>query len=154
TITFHVMLSRVDRPEHPDRLIFDLDPPADGAFEEVRWAARTVRALLREVGLEAFVQTTGSKGMHVVVSLDGSADFDATRDFARGAAGVLAARHPDRLTTGVRRANRLGRLYLDVGRNTHGATAVSPYSVRALPGAPVATPLDWSEAGRADIGPR
>src|SRR5690606_14438084 len=70
---FHVVLCRVDRPVHPDRLIFALYPPADGAFEAVRWAARTVRALLRELGLEAFVQTTGSKGMHVVVSLDGSA---------------------------------------------------------------------------------
>ncbi|MQA00079.1 MAG: ATP-dependent DNA ligase [Dehalococcoidia bacterium] len=154
TVVFHVMLSRVERPEHPDRLIFDLDPPADGEPREVQWAARTVRALLHELSLEAFVQTSGSKGMHVVVPLDGSADFDTARDFARDAAEVLAGRHPERLTTEVRRAKRLGRLYLDVGRNTHGATAVCPYSVRALPGAPVATPLDWSEAGRADIGPQ
>lgn len=143
-VTLHAWLSRVDRPRHPDRLIFDLDPPGDD-FEPVRQAARAARALLDELDLPAFLMTTGSSGLHVVVPLDRSADFEAVRDFAREAAGVLADRHPDLLTTEQRKAKRGDRVFLDVMRNTYAHTAVAPYAVRARPGAPVATPLDWDE---------
>ncbi|MET7905131.1 non-homologous end-joining DNA ligase [Streptomyces sp. NPDC005355] len=149
-VTPHPWLSRVDRPDHPDRLVFDLDPPekpgADGSgFEEVRWAARRMCGLLGELGLPGLLMTTGSRGLHVIVPLDRRADFDSVRAFARDAADALAARHPDRLTTAARKAARRGRLYLDTQRNAYAQTAVAPYAVRARPGAPVATPIDGAE---------
>ncbi|MFI0775709.1 non-homologous end-joining DNA ligase [Streptomyces sp. NPDC021212] len=146
-ITPHRWLSRADRPDHPDRLVFDLDPP-DGkgsGFEEVRWAARQVCGLLGELGLPGLLMTTGSRGLHVIVPLDRRADFDTVRAFARDAADTLADRHPDRLTTEMRKDRRGGRLYLDIQRNAYAQTAVTPYAVRARPGAPVAAPIDATE---------
>jgi bifunctional non-homologous end joining protein LigD len=147
-ITPHVWLSRIDRPQRPDRLIFDFDPSGDD-FGPVRDGARRMRDLLEELGLAPFVMTTGSRGLHVTVPLDRSADFDVVRTFARGCAELLVARRPDHLTVEHRKAKRDGRVYVDTGRNAYAQTGVAPYAVRALPGAPVATPLDWSELGRA-----
>jgi bifunctional non-homologous end joining protein LigD len=143
-ITPHVFLSRVDRLDHPDQLIFDLDPAGDD-FEQARLAALALRSLLGELELPSFPKTTGGKGIHVTVPLDRRADFDTVRGFARDVAAVLAARQPDRLTTEPYKRNRKGRLYLDVMRNAYAQTAVPPYAVRARPGATVATPLDWGE---------
>ncbi|MEU3498779.1 non-homologous end-joining DNA ligase [Kitasatospora cineracea] len=143
-VTPHRWLSKADRPDHPDRLVFDLDPPTED-FEPAREAARLLRPLLDELGLPATLMTTGSRGLHVTVPLDRRAPFDEVRSFARDVADLLAARHPDRLTTAARRQARGGRLYLDVQRNGHGQTTVTPYAVRALPGAPVAAPLNWEE---------
>jgi bifunctional non-homologous end joining protein LigD len=150
-ITPHVWLSRVDRPDRPDQLIFDLDPP-DG-FEAARRAALDLRSLLEELGLSALVKTTGGRGLHVVVVLDRRADFDAVRAFARRVAEVLADRAPDRVTTEQRRARRGHRVYLDVMRNAYAQHAVAPYAVRARAGAPVATPLDWSEVEDRRLDP-
>jgi bifunctional non-homologous end joining protein LigD len=147
-ITPHVWLSRIDRAQRPDRLIFDFDPPGDD-FGPVRDGARRMRDLLEELGLMPFVMTTGSRGVHVTVPLDRSADFDLVRAFARGCAEVLVASRPDHLTVEHRKAKRGGRVYVDTGRNAYAQTGVAPYAVRALPAAPVATPLDWSELGRA-----
>jgi bifunctional non-homologous end joining protein LigD len=145
-VTPHRWLSRADRPEHPDLLLFDLDPPDDAGFEAARDAARLLHDLLDgELGLPCAVMTTGSRGLHVVLRLDRRADWDAVRAFAVDTAALLAARHPGSLTTEPRVHDRAGRLYLDVGRDAYGQTAVAPYAVRALPGAPVATPLDWAE---------
>jgi bifunctional non-homologous end joining protein LigD len=152
-ITPHVWLSRSDRLDHPDRMTFDLDPQ-DDAFGTVVRAARAVRDLLDEIGLVPFVQTTGSRGLHVVVPLDRSDHFDTVRNVARGVADLLARRHPDRLTTAQRKADRGDRLLLDVMRNARGQTAVPPYAVRGRPGAPVATPLDWDELGDGDMNAR
>ena len=142
-ITPHAWLSRADRVHNPDQLIFDLDPP-DG-FEAARRAAVDLRTLLDELGLPTLVKTTGGKGLHVHVPLDRTADFDTARAFAREVAGVLTHRYPKRYTTEQRKNARRGRLYLDIMRNAYGQTAVPPYAVRARPGAPVATPLDWAE---------
>jgi bifunctional non-homologous end joining protein LigD len=142
-ITPHIWLSRIDRPRHPDRLIFDLDPPK--GFEQARTAALLVRELLSELGLASFVMTTGSRGLHVVVPLDRAADFDTVRAFARDVAELLAERHPDEVTTEARIAKRRGRLFLDTTRNAYAQTGVAPYGVRAMSGAPVATPLRWEE---------
>jgi bifunctional non-homologous end joining protein LigD len=153
-ITPHLWLSRVGQPERPDQLVFDLDPPPDGGFELVCFAARTLRELLDGIGLTPLVKTTGSKGLHVVVPLTRQHDFDEVREFAGRIADLLAARHSDRLTTRQRKDRRRGRLYLDVQRNAYGQHAVAPYAVRALPGAPVATPIEWSELGKSDMAPR
>jgi bifunctional non-homologous end joining protein LigD len=149
-ITPHVWLSRIDRIDHPDRLIFDLDPSGDD-FGAVRFAAGAVRELLEELGLEPFPLATGGRGLHLVVPLDRGADFDTVRAFARDAAAVLAARHPDRLTVEVRKNKRRGRLFLDVLRNAYAQTAVPPYAVRARAGAPVAVPLAWDELRKPNL---
>ena len=143
-ITPHVWLSRAERLHHPDRLIFDLDPPGED-FDAVRFAAGALRELLRELGLDPFAMTTGGRGIHLLVPLDRRADFDFVRAFARDAAEVLAGRHPDRLTTESRKNKRRGRLFLDVMRNSYAQTAVPPYAVRARAGAPVAVPIAWRE---------
>jgi bifunctional non-homologous end joining protein LigD len=151
-ITPHVFLSRTDRLDHPDQLIFDLDPSGDD-FESARRAALALRSLLEELELPSFPKTTGGKGVHVTVPLDRRADFDTVRRFARRVAAVLAGQQPDRLTTEQHKQRREGRLYLDVMRNAYAQTAVPPYAVRARPGATVATPLDWSEVEERSLRP-
>lgn len=148
-IEFHAWLSRADALEVPVEAIVDLDPPGDDP-DEARWAARRVRDLLDELGVGARLKSSGSKGYHVHVPLRGDASSDDVRAVLRRFAAVLARRHPDRLTEASSKARREGRLYLDVGRNTYGQTAVAPYSVRARPGAPVATPIEWDELGSVD----
>ncbi|WP_409061707.1 non-homologous end-joining DNA ligase [Streptomyces sp. SYP-A7185] len=143
-ITPHRWLSRADRPRHPDRLVFDLDPPGDD-FAPVRSAAHRLRELLDELELPSGLMTTGSRGLHVVVPLNRRHDADDVLDFARAAARALAARHDKELTTEPRKDARKGRLYLDVARNGYAQTVVAPFAVRTRPGAPVAVPLSWDE---------
>ncbi|MDX1431238.1 MAG: non-homologous end-joining DNA ligase [Gammaproteobacteria bacterium] len=143
-VTPHLVLSRIDRIERPDQLVFDLDPPNE-EFAPVRRAAMQLRELLDELDLRSFVKTTGSRGLHVVVALRRDIGFDDVRDFAHDAASLLACRYDEELTVEQRKDKRRGRLYLDVGRNAYGQTAVAPYAVRAKPGAPVAAPIEWDE---------
>lgn len=143
-ITFHRWLSRVDSLERPDVLVFDLDPSVTDPAP-LRRAAKVIGALLGELGLRPWVMTTGSRGYHVVVALRRSGDFERSRAFAKDVAALAAAREPKLLTTAARKSERAGKILIDVMRNAYGQTAVAPYSVRARPGAPVATPLDWSE---------
>lgn len=152
-VTPHLWLSRSDRLDTPDQLVFDLDPPGRG-FAAVRSAARRCRALLDELGLYSVVKTTGSRGLHVIVPLRRGGGFDRVRAFARDAARLLAQRYPAELTTEQRKAKRRGRLYLDVARNAYAQTVVAPYAVRALPGAPVATPIAWSELDDPELDAR
>ena len=153
-ITPHRYLSRVDDLEHPDKMVYDLDPPEGTEDPEpVRRAALALRSLMQELDLVPWVQTTGSKGFHIVVPLDRSLGFDAVRDFAHDAALLLVRRHEDRYTLEQRKEKRGGRIFLDTLRNVYGATAVAPYGVRALPEAPAATPLDWHEV-EAGVSPR
>jgi bifunctional non-homologous end joining protein LigD len=152
-VSLHPWLSRADRLDHPDSLIIDLDPPGED-FEAVRRAALQVRELLQELELPAYAKLTGSRGVHVLVPLDRSADFDTVRDFARAAMDLLAERHPESLTTEQRKNARGDRLYLDVARNAYAQTAVAPWSVRPLPDAPVAAPIAWDDLHDADLGPR
>jgi bifunctional non-homologous end joining protein LigD len=150
-ISIHGWLSRADRPDRPDQLIVDLDPTGDD-FGEVREAAAIVREVFEAIGLAAFLKTTGSRGLHVQAPLDRSADFDEVRDLAGRIAAVCAARAPDRLTVEVRKSKRRGRLFVDWLRNGYAQTAVLPYSVRARPEAPIATPIAWEKL--ASTGPR
>ncbi|AZP21362.1 ATP-dependent DNA ligase [Streptomyces aquilus] len=146
SLTLHRWLSRVGRLERPDRMVFDLDPSGEGEdFAPVRTAALLLAELLDELKLPSALMTTGSRGLHVVVPVNGHDDFDEVRDFAKDVADLLVAGHPDRFTTAARKKDRGDRLYLDVQRNAYAQTAVVPYTVRARPGAPVATPLSWSQ---------
>jgi len=153
-IELHAFLSRASELERPDQLVFDLDPPGDDRFGDAALLALGLRELLEdELGLTAYVKTTGGKGLHVHVPLRAVDGFDAVRSFAREASEVLAARNPDLLTTQQRRAGRGDRVYSDVMRNAYAQTVVAPYSVRARPGAHVATPLRWEELKDRDLTP-
>ena len=152
-VTPHVWLSRTDRIDSPDHLIFDLDPPGDDPAA-VRSAALMVRELLRELGMDPFVKSTGSRGVHVVTVLDRTSPFDEVRRFARDVARVLVARDPRALTLEHHRSKRGGRVYLDITRNAYAQTVVAPYAVRALQGAPVAAPLRWEELEDGNFHPR
>ncbi len=143
-ITPHAWLSRADKLDYPDRVIFDLDPP-DNRFDLVRDAAHHLADMLQTLGLTPFLMTTGSRGLHVVAPLARNDDFDTVRAFAKRIADYLAARHPDQFTTEMRKAARGQRLFLDYLRNAYAQNAAAPYAVRAKPGAPIATPLDWHE---------
>jgi bifunctional non-homologous end joining protein LigD len=143
-ITFHPWLSRSDKLDHPDRLVIDLDPSIDKPAD-VRRGARIFGELLRELGLEPWVMTTGSRGYHVVLALQRRADSETARQFARGLAEVAAAREPRLFTTEQRKAKREGRILIDVMRNAYAHTSVAPYAIRPRPEAPVATPLHWEE---------
>jgi bifunctional non-homologous end joining protein LigD len=154
-IELHAFLSRVKALDRPDQLVFDLDPPSGDRFAAAVQLALLLRELLEdELGLTAYVKTTGGKGLHVHVPLKAADGFDAVRAFARRASEVLTARHPDLVTTQQRRAGRGDRVYADIMRNAYAQTVVAPYSVRARPGAPVATPLRWEELADRDLTPQ
>ena len=148
-ITPHVWLSRAVRRDRPDRLIFDLDP-SDSDFAPVRDGARRLREMLQQAGLESYLMTTGSRGLHVVVPLDESATFEEARSFAQELAGELAAQDPKHFTVEQRKSKRKGRVFLDTLRNAYAQHGVAPYAVRAKPGAPVATPVDWEELSNVE----
>jgi bifunctional non-homologous end joining protein LigD len=145
SITPHVSTARVDRLDRPDRIVWDLDPSGDDQFALVRRTALELGDLLREAGCAPFAMATGSRGIHVVVAIRRRFGYDAVRDAALAVADALAERRSDDLTTAFRKERREGRLFLDVNRNGRAQTAVPPYAVRPRPGAPVATPLRWSE---------
>jgi bifunctional non-homologous end joining protein LigD len=154
-IELHSFLSKTGALECPDQLVFDLDPPGGDRFGDAALLALRLRELLEdELGLTAYVKTTGGKGLHVHVPLRATDGFDAARRFARQASEVLAARNTDLLTTQQRRAGRGDRVYADIMRNAYAQTVVAPYSVRARPGAPVATPLRWDELEDRDLTPQ
>ena len=143
-ITPHTWLSRIDKPNHPDQLIFDLDPSSED-FKEVCAAAKKLRDALAARGLTSWVKTTGSRGLHVMVFLDRKNEFDDVRAFAREIAEQVAAEDPGHLTTEVRKNKRGGRIFLDIARNAYAQTAAPPYAVRPHEGAPVCAPLHWEE---------
>jgi bifunctional non-homologous end joining protein LigD len=153
SITPHVWASRVPRLTAPDLCVFDLDPPEEGA-PPLGEAALRVRDLLAELGLPSFVKTSGSKGFHLVVPLDGTADFSASWRFAHGAGAVLVKRHPETFTQEFIKADREGRIFVDTGRNGLGATFAAAYAVRPKPDAPVSAPCTWDEIERGVVGPR
>lgn len=150
TITPHVWASRVPELTRPDSCVFDLDPSREDDAA-VRAAALLVRALLDELGLGCAVKTSGSKGFHLVVPLDGTASFEAVMRFSH-AAGAL--RHPDVFTQEFIKADRQGRILIDTGRNGFGATFAAAYAVRPRAGAPVSMPCGWEEIERGEVGPR
>jgi bifunctional non-homologous end joining protein LigD len=153
-ITPHVWTSRAPDLFHPDICVFDLDPSREDP-DALRAVALALRDLLAELGLRSWVKTSGSKGFHIVVPLDGKADFGAVHGFAHTIGTVLVARHPKRLTQEFSKADRGGRILVDTGRNGYSATFAAPYAVRARPGAPISSaPCTWEEIESGDVGPR
>jgi bifunctional non-homologous end joining protein LigD len=153
TITPHVWPSRAPDLYQPDVCLFDLDPSADEP-EVLRAAALRVRDLLGELGLPSWVKTTGSKGFHIAVPLDGQAGFGDVARFAHAVGSLLVKEDPQHLTQEFHKADRGGRILVDTGRNEYSATFAAAYAVRARPGAPVSAPCTWEEVERGDVGPR
>ncbi|MGH3038722.1 MAG: non-homologous end-joining DNA ligase [Gaiellaceae bacterium] len=150
-IDLNAWYSRVDRPERPDFVLFDLDPP-DGEFRLGVRVAHLVHGLLDELGLSSYVKTSGADGVHVLVPITRRSTYEVTRDFADGVARILEEQHPGLVTTEWRKAKRQG-VFLDARQNGWGKTIASVYSVRPKPGAPVSTPLRWKELTE-DVSPR
>lgn len=143
-ISIHTWMSRSDKLDYPDKVVFDLDPPDDN-FEPIRQGALSVGNFVREVGLTPFAMTTGSRGLHVVIPIERELPFDDVKNFARQVAVFLARQHPAALTTEFSKKKRKGRLLIDYFRNAYAQTSVAPYTLRAKDGAPVAAPLEWDE---------
>lgn len=135
----------LDILDKPDRVIFDLDPDVGLGFGDVIAAAKEVRERLAAIRLDSFVKTTGGKGLHVVVPIEPTADWKTVKAFAKAFSERMAKDAPDRYLIRMSKAERAGRLFIDYLRNDPTSTAVAPYSTRARPGAPVATPLFWDE---------
>jgi len=154
-VTLHVWPSRVPRLMHPDVCVFDLDPAGDDPDrpDVARAATLQVRDLLGERGLQCWVKTSGSKGFHVVVPLDGTADFHEVAAFAHRAGALLVKRYPKRLTQEFLKTDRGQRVLVDTGRNGWSATFAAAYTLRARPGAPVSAPCTWEEVERGEVGP-
>jgi bifunctional non-homologous end joining protein LigD len=153
-ITPHVWPSRAPNLYRPDVCVFDLDPATEDEPDVLRAAALGLRDLLNEVGLTSWVKTTGSKGFHIVVPLDGKAGFGDVSRFAHDVGRNLVKRDPQHLTQEFSKADRGGRILVDTGRNGYSATFAAAYAVRARPGAPVSAPCTWEEIERGEVGPR
>jgi bifunctional non-homologous end joining protein LigD len=150
-IDMNAWYSRVDKPERPDFVLFDLDPP-DGGFADAIRVAHLIRELMEEIDLESHVKTSGADGIHVVVPIARRSGYDDTYAFAEAASRLLEERHPGLVTTEWLIKKRKGIL-VDHRQNGHGKTIASAYSVRPKPGAPVSTPLAWDELTK-DVRPR
>ena len=145
TLEFHIRGARRDRPERPDRMVFDLDPDEDLPFADVASAAADLRDRLAGLDLPSWPLVTGGKGVHVVVPLRRVAGWESVTLFARIFAMALAQEEPKRFTASMSKAKRAGRIFIDWLRNDRGATAIAPFSLRAREGAPVAVPVSWDE---------
>lgn len=154
SITIHVWPSRTPNLYNPDVCVFDLDPSKEDEVEIVCAAALKLRDLLAELGLPSWVKTSGSKGFHIAVPLDGKSDFGTVARFAHTVGKILVKRDPRNLTQEFSKADRGGRILVDTGRNGYSATFAAAYTVRAKPGAPVSAPCTWEELERGEVGPR
>jgi bifunctional non-homologous end joining protein LigD len=152
TITQHVWTSRVPHLDRPDLCVFDLDPSTDNVAE-VRAAAIGLRDLLDELGLCSWVKTTGSKGFHIVVPVDGKTDIGVVARFANAVGALFVSLAPDRLTQEFSKVDRRGRIYVDTARNGYSATFAAAYTVRARRGAPISAPCTWEEIERGEVHP-
>jgi bifunctional non-homologous end joining protein LigD len=154
SITIHVWPSRTPNLYQPDVCVFDLDPMKEDDFDSLRAAALHVRDLLGELGLPSWIKTSGSKGFHIAVPLDGKADFGTVARFAHRVGRILVERDPQHLTQEFSKVDRGGRILVDTGRNGYSATFASAYTVRAKAGAPISAPCSWEEVERGEVHPK
>jgi bifunctional non-homologous end joining protein LigD len=153
-ITPHVWTSREPDLVHPDVCVFDLDPTDDEKPSVLRAAALALRDLLTELDLASWIKTSGSKGFHIIVPLDGKTEMGDAYHFAHDVGTALVARDPKHLTQEFVKADRGGRILVDTGRNGYSATFAAAYAVRSKPGAPISAPCTWDEVERGKVEPR
>ncbi len=149
-VEFHVWGCRVDKPERPDRMVFDLDPDESLPWSSVVQAAFEVREALTDLGLVPFVETTGSKGLHIVVPLRRKYAWRDVHEFSGAVARMLVRRAPSRFTDMAGKRHRHGRVFIDYHRNARTSTTAAAYSLRARPGAPASLPMQWSDLSAID----
>ena len=145
TLELHPWGVTVERPDRPDRIIFDLDPAEGLGFDAVVAAALDVRDRLEAMGLRSFAKTTGGKGLHVVVPISPDSEWREAKAFAKELAEMMSEERPDLYLARISKAEREGRIFIDYLRNDPTSTAVGPYSTRARKGAPVSLPIEWDE---------
>lgn len=145
TLELHTWGARMPKLDRPDRMIFDLDPAQDVDWQHIVAGAQRLRACLEELGLGAFVKTTGGKGLHIVVPIAPRQSWDFVKDFSRALAESMVRQNPDPFIATMSKSKRSGKIFIDYLRNNRTATAVSAYSTRARAGAPVSVPLRWEE---------
>jgi bifunctional non-homologous end joining protein LigD len=153
TITQHVWVARTPDLNFPDICVFDLDPSVED-LAALRWAALGLRDLLAELSLPSWIKTSGSKGFHIVVPLDGKTTMGTAARFADAVGRLFVTLAPDRLTQEFSKADRGKRIYVDTGRNGYSATFAAAYTVRAKPGAPVSAPCTWDEVESGQMTPQ
>ena len=151
-VTPHVWTSRAPKLTKPDICVFDLDPAADEPAR-LRAAALLLRDFLEELGLRSWVKTSGVKGLHIAVPLDGRSNYGVVARFAHTVGARLARRDPEHLTQEFYKADRRGRILVDTGRNEYSATFAAVYAVRPQRGAPVSAPCTWEEVERGTAQP-
>jgi bifunctional non-homologous end joining protein LigD len=151
-LEFHVWGARLEDLDHPDQMVFDLDPAEDLPFAAVVDAARILRGLLRGLGLESFVKTSGGKGLHLVVPLAPTRTWDEVKDFSHALVDAMVAAEPVHFVATMALKKRPGKVFIDYLRNGRGATFVAPYSTRRRAGAPLSLPLRWDELGPSSRG--
>ena len=154
TITPHVWISRAPKLDNPDICVFDLDPTEDEDPAVLRTVALALRDLLDELGLPSWVKTSGSKGFHIVVPLDGKSTMGQVAGFTNAVGTLLVSRDPKHLTQEFHKKDRGGRILVDTGRNGFSATHAAAYAVRAKPGAPVSAPCTWEEIEKGTAAPQ
>ena len=151
-IEIHTWLSKIDKPNYPDKIIFDLDP-AGKSFAKVRKAALLLKDRIEQKKLNPFVMITGSRGIHIVVPIKRKYNFDKVRNFARNLASDLIDKYPKLLTMEARKKKRKNLVYIDILRNGFGQTAITPFCVRPKKRAPVAVPISWNDIKNSSLKP-
>lgn len=144
TVTFHIWLSKKDKLDKPDKVVFDLDPP-ENSFEKVKEGAKITATFLRKRGIEPKLMTTGQNGLHVWYEIRRTKTFDQLRPILKEMAQELERQNPDLFTTAIRKNQREGKIFIDYLRNAYAQTSVCPYSLRPNAVGGIATPLEWSQ---------
>jgi bifunctional non-homologous end joining protein LigD len=151
-VEFHTWNSTVERIDKPDRVIFDLDPGEGVKWKQIQEAALLVRALLVELGLEAWLKTSGGKGLHIVVPLSPKLDYISVKSFSQAFVRHMAKTIPERFSATSGAANRIGKVYVDYLRNGKAQTTATAFSARARPGMGVSMPVSWEQLSELKSG--
>lgn len=146
-LVFHSWLSSIQQIEKPDKIIFDLDPD-NNSLQDIQTIAKTIKFIIEEQKLNPFIMTTGSKGYHIAIPIQPKHSFEKIHEFAKSIAQIVAQQHPKICTSDISKEQRRNKVFIDYLRNSYGQTSVAPYSLRALPKAPIATPIEWNELSK------
>lgn len=145
SVEFHTWGSEIFDINHPNIMVFDLDPDESVNHKTLCLGAKLLKQTLDELELKSFLKTSGGKGYHVVVPFDKNFSWQKFSNFSKQVALLLEGKHPNLFTSNIRKVNRKNKIYIDYGRNTKGATCVAPFSLRARRGAPVSMPIEWQD---------